>query len=232
MPGISTSDNMSNVSVTGIVISSMPIGEYDRRLELLTGSYGRISVFARGARKPSSELVAVSRVFALGQFELFQGKTSYTLKGARISNYFEELSKDIDLTYYGFYFLEICRYFSRENIEASDVLRLLSLSLKALESDSFNNRLVRSVFELKMLDINGICPSADEILDPSGRILMGRDLSQSAAYTVRFVLSSPLDKLFSFRLSPEVLAEFSDITDQLMKFSVDKKFKSLEFIDK
>ncbi|MBE6017783.1 MAG: DNA repair protein RecO, partial [Lachnospiraceae bacterium] len=34
---------MSNVSVNGIIISSMPIGEYDRRVEILTSDYGRIS---------------------------------------------------------------------------------------------------------------------------------------------------------------------------------------------
>lgn len=219
---------MPNISVSGIVLSSMPLSEYDRRLEILTGEFGRISVFARGARKPSSDLVACSRVFACGRFELFQGKTSYTLKSAKISNYYTGLSKDLDLTYYGFYFLEVCRYFSRENVEAFDMLRLLTLSLKALESESFNNRLVRSVFELKMLDLNGICPAADRIIDQDSRYSTGKVLSQSAAYTVRYVLGSPIDKLFTFKLSDEVLNEFAEVTDHLMSVSVDRKFRSLE----
>ncbi|MBQ1286000.1 MAG: recombination protein O N-terminal domain-containing protein, partial [Lachnospiraceae bacterium] len=65
--------------VRGMVISSMPIGEYDRRLEILTDSMGRISAFARGARKPSSPLVSISRVFAFGEFDLYEGRNSYSV---------------------------------------------------------------------------------------------------------------------------------------------------------
>ena len=65
---------MNTITVRGMVLSSMPIGEYDRRLEILTDSLGRISAFARGARKPSSALVSASRVFAFGEFDLYEGR--------------------------------------------------------------------------------------------------------------------------------------------------------------
>jgi len=177
---------MSNVSVQGIVLTTMPIGEYDRRLELLTGSFGRISVFAKGARKPQSDLVSASRVFAFGQFELYQGKTSYTMRSAKISNYFEGLTKDIDLTYYGFYFLELARYFSRENVESTQMLKLLYVTLRALERKE---------------------------------------------RAVRHVLSSSPEKVYTFVLSQSVFEEFRRTVDTLMRSTVDKKFRSLEFLD-
>ncbi len=62
----------------------MPIDEYDRRLEILTAQTGRISVFARGARRPSSSLLACTRVFAFGSFDVFRGKNSYSLNSADI----------------------------------------------------------------------------------------------------------------------------------------------------
>ncbi|MGI6072841.1 MAG: DNA repair protein RecO [Lachnospiraceae bacterium] len=221
---------MGNVSVTGMVVSQMQMGEYDRRIELLTKELGRISAFARGARKPSSDLIASSCVFAFGQFELFQGKNSYTLKSARISNYFTELAGDIELSYYGFYFLEICRYFSRENVEAGDMLALAYFSLRALLTESLDRRLVRSVFEIRMLNLNGLCPAAEDIISPESRYSPGFAIDESTAHAIRHVLLSPLNKLYTFKLSEEVLSCFTDVAGYLMNRFVDRKFKSLEFI--
>ena len=73
---------MNTITVRGMILSSMPIGEYDRRLEILTDSLGRISAFARGARKPSSALVSATRVFAFGEFDLYEGRSSYNINAA------------------------------------------------------------------------------------------------------------------------------------------------------
>lgn len=221
---------MSNVTVNGIIISSMPIGEYDRRVEILTADLGRISAFASGARKPSSELVAASRVFALGTFELYQGRNSYNVRHARISEFFTNLSEDIELTGYGFYFLEVCRYFSRENMDASDMLNLLYYSLKAIGSENFDNRLVRAVFEIKMLDINGLCPDISRISSPDDRFSIGHELMPDTVYTLKYVINASPDKIYTFRLSDEVLAEFTSVADRLMKLLVDKEFHSLDII--
>ena len=222
---------MNDYNVNGMVISVMPIGEYDRRLELLTAELGRISVFARGSRRPGSALSGVCRLFALGTFRLFRGKNSYTLASASISSYFTEMADDMERSFYGSYFLELCRYFSRENAEAGEMLRLISVSLKALISPSFDNRLVRAVFELKILQINGICPQAEKITSSQGRFAAPVPLSPSAEYTVSFVLNSPISKLYSFRLTDEVLDEFAETSSRLMKILVGGEFKSLALLE-
>lgn len=214
---------MNTITVRGIVLSVMPIGEYDRRLEILTDSLGRISAFARGARKPSSALVSASRVFAFGEFDLYEGRSAYSVNAARITNYFEELSADVALTYYGFYFLEFTSFFTREGLDASGTLKLLYQSLRALSVKSLDNRLVRAVFELKMLELNGICP-------PVADLRKWNDLDQSTFYAVDFVKRSPVEKLYTFTLSEPVMKEFIDLTGRLVHRSVDKPFKSLEVL--
>ena len=213
-----------NIDVQGMVISSMPIGEYDRRLEILTGDLGKISAFARGARKPASALVSVSRPFAFGQFSLYQGKNSYSLSGAKISNYFEDITKDIVTTYYGFYFLELCSYFCREANPAKEELRLLYQSLRALLSDKFDNRLVRCIFELKLISLSGYAPSSDH-LKKYARI------SKTAEYTYNFVVNSPVDRLYTFRLEEKYLEEFEKICLQLVSGCTDKEFNSLNLLE-
>ena len=94
-----------SIEVTGMVLASGPIGEYDKRVVLLTKELGKISAFARGARKPGNALMAACESFAFGTFMIYPGKNSYTVEKASIKNYFRELAGDLEGACYGYYFL-------------------------------------------------------------------------------------------------------------------------------
>ena len=104
-----------NTQVTGMVLKAEPISEYDRRVVILTKEKGKISAFARGARKPNSRLLAATNPFSFGEFRLYVGKNSYSIQYVSISNYFEGLREDFEGAYYGMYFLEVLDYYTREN---------------------------------------------------------------------------------------------------------------------
>ena len=102
------------VELTGIVIKSMPIGDFDRRVTIFTKERGKIYAFAKGARRINNQMMGFARIFAYGKFKLYEGRDSYNIVNADIANYFEEVSADIESTCYGTYFLEMLDYYTKE----------------------------------------------------------------------------------------------------------------------
>lgn len=240
------------VTVTGIILSATPIGEYDRRVVILTKEKGKISAFAKGARRQNSVLMGMTNPFSFGEFILYEGRTSYNITQANILNYFMELSTDFNGTYYGFYFMEFADYYTREYNDERQMLRLLYQSLRALSSKKIPYELVRYIFELKALVINGEypevfqcahCSSKDKgvVFSSKNRGLVCEDckaiasdgiqIGESTLYTLQYIVSSPIEKLYTFKVSDEVMEQLRKVMKQYMGMYVDKHFKSLEILE-
>ena len=209
------------ISVTGMVLRAEPTGEYDRRIVILTRERGKIAAFARGARKQGSRLLASTNPFCFGQFRIYEGRTSYSVSEAAISNYFEELRDDYEKTCYGMYFLEVMDYYTRENNQDQDMLKLLYQSLRALLHKGLSDELVRYIFEIKALSLNGEYPGPPE--KPEAYL-------DSTLYALSFIVTTKVEKLYTFTVTKQVLAELSQITEAFRKRFVDRKFKSLEIL--
>jgi len=209
-----------DIELTGMVISASPVGDYNRRIVILTGEAGRITAFARGARKPGSRFMGATEPFSFGTFKLIQGKDAYTLIEANISRHFEELRSDYEATIYGTYFLEIASYFTRENIEAYEELNLIYASLIALLSDKFDRRLVRSIYEIKSLVIAGEFPG----------IPTDRAYASTTEYAIDLISGSEIKKLYSFSVSEDIIIELEHISSYLFERFVGYKFKSLDLL--
>lgn len=207
--------------VLGLVLKAEPIGEYDRRVVLLTREKGKITVFARGARRQNNRFLATTTPFCFGEFKLFAGQNSYSLSEANITNYFEEVRSDFELAFYGMYFLEMADYYTRENSDEKQLLKLLYQSLKALAHPSLNRDFVKMIYEIKAIMINGEFPGVPE---------KRNDLS-GADRAIRHLWDTPAQNVYSFRVSDAVQKELSARCEEIRKRVIDKEFKSLEMLN-
>lgn len=243
---------MNQIVLTGMVLSTTPVGEYDRRVVILTKEQGKISAFARGARKPNSPLVGAVNPFSFGEFTVYAGRNSYTIQTAKISNYFSELREDMIGAYYGFYFLEFANYYAKEANDEREMLKLLYQTLRALCNPNIPNQLIRYIFELRALCINGegpqvfqciVCGCTDRPMifsvkkgglicgECTGDVIDGVCLNQSTIYTMQYIESSNIEKLYTFVVNEKVMNELGWIMQRYADVYIGKNFKSLEILN-
>lgn len=239
------------VILTGMVIKTSDVSEYDKRLVILTKERGKIVAFARGARRPKSMYIAGTRLFAFGQFALYEGRDAYSVSKIDIENYFTEIAEGMEEMCYGCYFLELADYFTRENIDGTDTLKLLYQTLRALLKKNIPNELIRFIFELKLLVINGMYPQMFECVscgnkeatyfsaskggivcsECSKRTNDAALIDTSTIYTMQFIISSPIEKLYTFIVKDHILEELTFIMKRYFQLYVEKDFKSLEILN-
>ncbi len=243
---------MNQITVTGMVLSTAPIGEYDRRVVILTREEGKISAFAKGARKPNSPVAGAVNPLSFGEFVLFVGRSSYTIRSANISNYFAELRQDMMGACYGFYFLEFTNYYTREANDEREMLKLLYQTMKALANEKLPNRLIRRIFELRALYINGTGPQVGGCVSCGNKerpavfsvkkgglvcrecdvdVIDGVKLHPSTLYSMQYIESRKIEKLYTFLVTEEVLGELERVMDRYCDVYVEKRFKSLEILE-
>lgn len=242
---------MEEIAVTGMVLAVMPIGDYDRRLTILTKEKGKIAAFAKGARKPTSALLACSQPFTFGTFVLYEGRNSYTVTRVEVTNYFSEIREDFSAVYYGMYFCEFAAHVTREELPAGEELKLLYCSLRALTKASIGMELVRAVFELKWMQILGVAPQLHtcakcgkeqglSVFSAAGggmicsQCMAGADgirITESTLYTMQYILSASYEKLYTFTVSKEVLAELKECMKRFLRMHIDGEMKALELLE-
>lgn len=154
--------------------------------------------------------------------------------------------------YYGFYFLEFAGYYTKEANDEREMLKLLYQTLRALSNPHIPNRLIRYIFELKALCVNGQAPQVFQCVncgaldrscvfsavrgglvcsECSREVIDGIMLDDSTLYSMQFIESSTIEKLYTFTVTERVLDQLEKVMKRLMEVYVDKKFKSLEILE-
>lgn len=239
-----------NIIVTGMVLSAIPIGDYDKRITILSKERGKIAAFVRGARRSGNQMMAAANPFVFGQFEVYQGKHTYTAVRAEIKNYFRELAGDYDKVCLGSYFLEKAEYYAQENMDETERLKLLYQTLRAVESKKFSHCLLRSVYDLKTMAINGEYPNVFSCLrcgkkerlfffsmkmrgcicEDCQKEAAEEPLDPSVLYAMQYIITAPVQRLYTFVLAPATEQKLADLLKSYQNRYELHRFKSEEFL--
>ena len=228
---------MGIIKTKGIVISENKLGDFDKMITILTPN-GKIGCAAKGARKPKSVLMAGTQFFCFGEYVIYKGNNSYTVNSCDIIEVFYNLRTDLDKLNCA---VEICKIVDNVTFENQNTYKILQLVLNTLyiisETDK-NLELVMSVFKIRLLCVLGYMPRISEclkcgekndimyfsILDDGFKCKnCGKvdnsciSMCSTTVDAIRYIITSPAKKIYSFEITEESLKELKLISDIYLK---------------
>lgn len=240
---------MRQYETKALVISEMPMKDNDKRVVLFTKDFGKITTFIKGARKPKSKYLTTTQTFAYSDIIYSERKNFINIQHMELIDFFHDIRKDIESVAYGMYMMELLDFVALEKEPQPELLLLTLKGLKYLEKQVVSPKLVRIVYELKLLSLCGFAPELrgcarcgkeegpfafsiglGGLVCPNCNKAKERILHDATLYAMRYIVYTDVNEVFRFNLHPEVLEELAKLCEDYITYHLDKTFKSLEMI--
>ena len=203
---------------TGFVLKEAAVGEADKIITVLLLENGKLSLSAKGARKPKSKFLAACQPFSLSEFVIFEGNGFLSVAQADLrENYFSMLG-DFEVYKHAAFMAEMTEKLVFPGSDARDALRLLIAAFRAMHVKC-DPKLCSAVFRLKFLQQEGLAPETAEDFDMR--------LNDTVIYALNYILNNDIDKIFAFGLEKKHLDLLYNAISEFMERHIDIKFKSL-----
>ena len=203
---------MKTFKARGIVLRENPVGETDKYVDLLLKGIGKLSVSARGARKPGSKFLAGTQPFTYSDFVIYDSGKFNTMSQIDIIEGFYGLRNDYDKLCTGNYFLELCNKVIIPGEECDDLLLLLLKTLSALARDKVTPNIAARVFEVKFLQFNGYSPELED------------------CNALDYISNADFSTMFSFNATQKTLDELKRGFETAFNYHIGIPIKSRELI--
>ncbi len=242
---------MATYKTKGIVLRGINFGEADKILTVFTERFGKVKVIAKGIRKIKSHLAGSLEPFMLLDLQFYEGKTFYTVTGARIENDFSNIHTDIRKTAQAFFLGELIDKFLQEEQRLNDVFALFVSSLESLEK---TDRLIFvRAFELKLIEALGFkpelynCIHCKEKITPEknfwdaieggiicencqGKFHHGHTISDETIKLLRFIEKNDFARINLLKFGGEVQYEAEELLAKYIQNILEQELKSKKFL--
>lgn len=239
------------LSTQALVIKVTDIRDNDKLLTLLTKDLGVIKAFVSGAKKIGSKNYAGTGLLCYSDFLLNKGADAYRVKESSLINSFFKIGCDINLLSLQQYFCEVAAVLSPQDMNAEEYLRLTLNCLYYLNNNKINEHIIKSIYELRILCIAGYMPDLvgcsncgkfdDDIMfiDLLNGVMYCSNckhlcnntvaLNKTVLSSLRHIVYSDFDRLFSFSIPDKAAKELTGITEKYLLQQTEHKFKTLDF---
>jgi len=241
---------VKTIKVRGIVLREFEAGESDKRLVIFCKEHGRLLVYARGARKPSSKFMAAAQLFTYADFVLAKGQGFHSLTQAEVIKNFYALRQDYDRLMSAHLIAEVCEKTLLDNIESDTLLLLVLRSLDTLAKDMYLPIQVSCVFLTRFFDVFGLRPQTDAcilcntpvseiktkalcaegIVCEAHKPAASLRISDTAVHAIDHICDSNLTQSFMFNATQGLLTELQNAALFLWRchFEITLKTKFIE----
>lgn len=237
---------MANVKVNGIILSEHNLGDFDKMLTMLTPGVGKISCVAKGARRPKSALLAGTQMFCFGEYLMYKGTNTYHINSVEPIEIFYNLRIDLDKLKYAVHINKIVQDVTHENQNCYKILQLLLNTLYTISETDKNLDLVLGIFKLRLLCLLGFAPNVKECVNCkeennlqyfslkdngfkcqacSKQDTSCISISKSTLNAIKFTVTAPPKKIYSFNIKEEALEEFKLVTKLYFNEKLEKEYK-------
>ncbi|MBW4578635.1 MAG: DNA repair protein RecO [Tildeniella nuda ZEHNDER 1965/U140] len=144
---------------TGINLKSMPMGESDRLLTILTREFGLVRAIAMGSRKHNSRLGGRSELFVVNELMIAKGRSLDKITQAETLESYPRLGQDLKKLIASQYLAELCLHQALSDQPQEDLFCLLNEHLARLERSPASQvlaHLTHAIFQLLVLA--GVAP--------------------------------------------------------------------------
>ena len=154
-----------------IILRRIDYGEADRIITLLTDTFGKIRVMAKGVRKSKSKLAGGIELFSVSEIQFIKGRSDIgTLVSTRMIKHYGNIVKDLERTELAYAMLKSIDK-TLEDDTGQEYFIVLHESLAALDNLSINKVVAELSFAMRLLSLQGHVPdfttdNAGNKLDP------------------------------------------------------------------
>jgi len=141
-----------------IVLSRINFHEADRIVSVITPDSGKLSLIAKGSRKPRSKLAGGIELFSINEISVRPGKSDIkTLTSSRLEKPFSNIVTDYERTMLAYKLLKLTNR-NTEVATESEYFWLIEQMLESLDDLEINITLIELWFTMQLLRMSGHAP--------------------------------------------------------------------------
>lgn len=153
----------------GFILARRNYGEADRILDVFSRDKGKISLIAKGVRRPSSRKRGHLEIFSKINFHSVNGKGIAVVTEVETVDNYKVIRRSIRKISLAYYFVEVINKIVREEEENKELYVFLSSFMERLKKEKGLKKLRRD-FVVKVLKILGFWPEDKPLIFPDNKL--------------------------------------------------------------